>query len=139
MVGATGNIGGISSHEYHFPAPIGEDTLQICSNCHNGINCEVKTSDEVKCPLCQSPIQETKGIEVGHTFLLGTKYAKTLKAKFLNRNGSRLECEMGCYGLGVSRILAASVELLSENSEIRWPKSIAPFMCCVIAPKVRLE
>jgi len=133
VVGATGNIGGTLSHEYHFPSAIGEDELKQCTVCDFGTNIEVSNKDT--CDVCGSPMKETKGIEVGHTFLLGTKYSKVLNAKFMSKRGSNDVCQMGCYGIGVSRILAASVEVLSTETEIRWPESIAPYSVCVIAPK----
>jgi len=133
VLGATGNIGGISSHEYHFPAAIGEDELRQCSVCDFGTNVEVSSKDT--CHLCGSPMKETKGIEVGHTFLLGTKYSQILNAKFTSKSGTGEMYQMGCYGIGVSRILAASVEVLSTDNEIRWPHSIAPYSVCVLAPK----
>ena len=76
--------------------------------------------------------------KVGHTFLLGTKYSEVLNAKFSSVDGSRSVCQMGCYGIGISRILAASVEVLSTETEIRWPSSIAPYSVCVLAPKVEV-
>ena len=74
--------------------------------------------------------------QVGHTFLLGTKYSQVLNAFFSSDDGSRTLCQMGCYGLGISRIVAAAVEVMSNENEIRWPNAIAPFSVCVIAPKV---
>ena len=62
MLGATGNIGGTLSHEYHFPSSIGEDELKQCSACDYGTNVEI--SDKDACDLCGSPMKETKGIEV---------------------------------------------------------------------------
>lgn len=67
VVGATGNIGGLSSHEYHFPAAIGEDRLKLCSTCTFKTNAEV--SDSNVCEKCGSPMNETKGIEVKKCFL----------------------------------------------------------------------
>ncbi|EFX83291.1 hypothetical protein DAPPUDRAFT_127919 [Daphnia pulex] len=133
VVGSTGNIGGLSSHEYHFPSSIGEDDLKICSACNSGSNAEIATTDV--CSKCGSPVKQTKGIEVAHTFLLGTKYSQILNALFSAEDGSRSVCQMGCYGIGISRILAASVEVLGTDSEIRWPKLIAPYSVCVVAPK----
>ena len=75
-------------------------------------------------------------MKVAHTFLLGTKYSQILNALFSSEDGSRSVCQMGCYGIGISRILAASVEVLGTESEIRWPKLIAPYSVCVVAPKV---
>ena len=77
--------------------------------------------------------------QVAHTFLLGTKYSQTLNARFTGSDGSSTVCQMGCYGIGISRILAASVEVLCTENEIRWPRLIAPYSVCVIAPKVNRD
>ncbi len=68
-----------------------------------------------------------KGIEVGQVFKLGTKYSEKLGAKFLDENGAEKPCLMGCYGVGINRILAAAIELGNDKNGIIWPISIAPF------------
>ncbi len=68
-----------------------------------------------------------KGIEVGQVFKLGTKYSEKLGAKFLDENGDEKPCIMGCYGIGINRILASAIEISNDNNGIIWPISIAPF------------
>jgi prolyl-tRNA synthetase len=68
-----------------------------------------------------------KGIEVGQVFKLGTKYSEKLGAKFLDEQGEEKACIMGCYGIGVNRILASAVETCNDDNGIIWPISIAPF------------
>jgi prolyl-tRNA synthetase len=68
-----------------------------------------------------------KGIEVGQVFKLGTKYSKKLGAKFLDENGHEQPCIMGCYGIGINRILASAIEISNDNNGIIWPINIAPF------------
>jgi len=68
-----------------------------------------------------------KGIEVGQVFKLGTKYSEKLGAKYLDENGSEKPCLMGCYGIGINRILASAIELGNDKDGIIWPISIAPF------------
>jgi len=68
-----------------------------------------------------------KGIEVGQVFKLGTKYSEKLGAKFLDENGAEKPCLMGCYGIGINRILASAIELGNDKNGIIWPISIAPF------------
>ncbi|AGF47133.1 prolyl-tRNA synthetase [Candidatus Kinetoplastibacterium desouzaii TCC079E] len=68
-----------------------------------------------------------RGIEVGHIFFLGTKYSKDLNACFLNDDGKYLPLQMGCYGIGITRIMAAAIEQNNDQYGIIWPKSIAPF------------
>lgn len=68
-----------------------------------------------------------KGIEVGQVFKLGTKYSEKLGAKFLDKNGHEKPCIMGCYGIGINRILAAAIEISHDENGIIWPITIAPF------------
>ncbi len=68
-----------------------------------------------------------KGIEIGQVFKLGTKYSEKLGAKFLDENGVEKPCIMGCYGIGINRILASAIEISNDNNGIIWPISIAPF------------
>jgi prolyl-tRNA synthetase len=68
-----------------------------------------------------------KGIEVGQVFKLGTKYSVKLDAKFLDENGDEKPCIMGCYGIGINRILASATETRNDKNGIIWPISIAPF------------
>ena len=68
-----------------------------------------------------------RGIEVGQVFKLGTKYSEKLGAKFLDENGREKPCIMGCYGIGINRIMASAIELGNDKDGIIWPISIAPF------------
>jgi prolyl-tRNA synthetase len=79
------------------------------------------------CPKCGSPMRETQGIEIGHVFKLGTKYSKAMGAKFLDDKGAEIPLIMGCYGIGVNRILAAAVEAGHDANGIIWPFSLAPY------------
>ncbi len=131
--GDTGAIGGHKSHEFHFPCNIGQDELLICQNCGRGRNTEVAAASG---DCCDNPnILKRKGIEVGHTFLLGDKYSKVFKGCYANSNGKPELYQMGCYGLGVSRILAAAAESMSKSNELIFPKSIAPYKIAILAPK----
>ena len=73
-----------------------------------------------------------RGIEVGHIFQLGTKYSETMKATVLNENGKAITLLMGCYGIGVSRIVAAAIEQNNDQKGIKWPTSIAPFQIVLL-------
>lgn len=133
--GASGMMGGSQSHEFHYPAEVGDDTLLHCRDCGFGMNKEM-FPDLVKCPRCSSTnIESTKAIEVGHTFLLGTFYANALSAKYSEIDGTSKPPYMGSYGLGVSRIIGASVECLSTKDVIQWPRSLSPFTVCIIPAK----
>jgi prolyl-tRNA synthetase len=88
---------------------------------------------EDPCPECGGPIQFTKGIEVGHVFKLGTKYSQAMNATFLDENGREQHMVMGCYGIGVSRIVASAIEQNNDEHGAIFPPSIAPFEVCLIA------
>ncbi len=73
-----------------------------------------------------------RGIEVGHIFQLGTKYSKAMKANVLGENGKAITLTMGCYGIGVSRIVAAAIEQNHDEYGITWPENIAPFQVAIV-------
>ncbi|MFQ5543535.1 MAG: proline--tRNA ligase, partial [Nitrospiria bacterium] len=91
------------------------------------------------CPRCGETIQIERGIEVGHVFMLGTKYSEAMNARFLDQNGVEQPFVMGCYGIGVSRIVAASVEQNHDEKGIIWPQQIAPFSVLVIPVQDKSE
>ncbi|MBS0162136.1 MAG: proline--tRNA ligase, partial [Nitrospira sp.] len=78
-------------------------------------------------PRNDGTLKTAKGIEVGHVFMLGTKYSQAMKATFLDAQGQEQLAVMGCYGIGVSRVAAASVEQNHDAKGIKWPIPIAPF------------
>jgi prolyl-tRNA synthetase len=83
-------------------------------------------------PDGKGQLQITRGIEVGHIFQLGTKYSEAMNAKVLNENGKNITVTMGCYGIGVSRIVAAAIEQNHDDSGIIWPDAMAPFQLAII-------
>ncbi|MCL4378709.1 MAG: proline--tRNA ligase, partial [Actinobacteria bacterium] len=89
-------------------------------------------SEEDLCPLCEGKLIFEKGIEIGHIFKLGTKYSQKMDAKFLDNKGELRPFVMGCYGIGISRILSAAIEQLYDKNGIIWPISIAPFLVNII-------
>lgn len=91
------------------------------------------------CPKCKGILNFEKGIEVGHIFKLGTKYSEKLNAKFLDINGNLKPFEMGCYGIGVTRMLAAAIEQCHDDKGIIWPGSIAPFRAVIIVTNMTDE
>ncbi|XP_036825231.1 probable proline--tRNA ligase, mitochondrial [Oncorhynchus mykiss] len=132
----TGNIGGKLSHEFQLLADIGEDRLLVCGSCSFSANVETMEPGQTDCPQCQEgTLVESKGIEVGHTFYLGTKYSCIFNATFNNTQNKPAVTEMGCFGLGVTRILAAAIEVMSTEEAIRWPALLAPYQVCVLPPK----
>jgi prolyl-tRNA synthetase len=92
------------------------------------------------CPRCSGGTMEVwRGIEVGHVFKLGTKYSKSLKATYLDADGKEQTIFMGCYGIGVSRTVAACIEQNHDDNGIIFPLPIAPFHCIVSALSIKDE
>ena len=98
---------------------------------------EVKGGDP--CPKCGAPLIEKRGIEVGHIFKLGTKYSEAMNATFVDEDGKEKPMVMGCYGIGVTRVMAAAVEQNYDENGIIWPVEIAPFEVIVIPVNVKKE
>lgn len=92
--------------------------------------CEVKPSDG--CPICGKPLHHARGIEVSQVFQLGTKYSEAMGATFMAEDGTEQPFVMGCYGVGVTRSMAAVVEQHNDEFGIKWPVSVAPYEVCVI-------
>ncbi|MFO8009569.1 MAG: proline--tRNA ligase [Dehalococcoidia bacterium] len=91
-----------------------------------------------QCPRCEGELVMKRGIEVGHTFKLGTVFSQKLDAFYLDRDGERKPLVMGCYGIGVGRLLAAAIEQNHDDRGIIWPPSIAPYhvyICVLNAEK----
>jgi prolyl-tRNA synthetase len=88
------------------------------------------------CPRCGKPLSVTQGIEVGHVFKLGTKYSKAMGANYLDDKGNEVPVIMGCYGIGINRILAAAVEAGHDADGIVWPLPIAPYQVVVVPLQV---
>ena len=91
------------------------------------------------CPRCSGTMDIQQCIEVGHVFKLGTKYSEALDARFLDENETRLPLVMGCYGMGVNRLIAASVETRHDADGILWPLALAPYEVVVLPLNVSDE
>ncbi len=85
-----------------------------------------------RCPKCNAELVISQGIEIGHVFKLGTRYSDVLKAKFLTHLGEEKSVIMGCYGIGINRIIAALIETTHDSNGIIWSKAIAPYHALVI-------
>ncbi len=83
--------------------------------------------DAANCPVPAGRLLSARGIEVGQIFFLGTKYSKPMNAVVAGPNGEQIVPEMGCYGIGVSRLVAAIIEASHDDAGIIWPESVAPF------------
>ena len=91
------------------------------------------------CPRCGAPLLEARGIEVGQVFKLGDKYSKALGASYLDESGKKQFIVMGCYGIGVSRTMAAAIEQNHDENGIIWPLAIAPFQGVVVPVNMKDE
>jgi len=91
------------------------------------------------CPHCSLPVKTARGIEVGQVFKLHTKYSKALKATYLDNNGREAPMVMGCYGIGVSRTMAATIEQHNDEYGIVWPVSIAPYHVVIVPISIKDE
>jgi prolyl-tRNA synthetase len=91
------------------------------------------------CPKCGVSLVSARGIEVGQVFNLGTKYSEKLRATFLDENGKEQVMVMGCYGIGVTRTMAATIEQHNDQDGIKWPMAIAPFQVIVVPVNVKDE
>lgn len=134
IVADTGLMGGKTSHEYHILTSIGEDQIVQCRKCSRAVNKELCIDSGKICKNCEQ-LETHLGIEIGHTFILEDKYSKSLNATYLSKTGKPVPLQMGCYGIGVTRLIAASIEKMSSELEIRWPLALAPFKVCIIPPK----
>jgi len=92
-----------------------------------------------RCPLCGEETRTDKGIEVGHTFKLGTKYSKTMGATYLDDQGKEKEFVMGCYGIGVGRTVASAIEQSYDANGIIFPMPIAPFHVLLLPVNIKME
>ena len=134
-----GNIGGDVSEEFHIIADSGEDLLAISDASDFAANVEVLEYEKDPSELDGQPSPDGKGkliikrgIEVGHIFQLGQKYSEKMSVSIKDSSGKGIDSFMGCYGIGVSRIVAAAIEQNHDDKGIIWPYAIAPFHVNVI-------
>ena len=137
----SGAIGGDASEEFHVLADTGEDTIAVSNSSEFAINTQlllkdgedIKSLEGKKSPDGKGEIQIKKGIEVGHIFQLGKVYSEVMKANVLNEKGKSVDLFMGCYGIGISRLVAAAIEQNYDKKGINWNEYIAPFEVNIIA------
>ena len=127
-------ICGANEEDYHY---LGADMAILSEVAYYEDITEVKEGDT--CPKCCGKLKFTKGIEVGHIFKLGTTYSKALKAEFLDENGKAQPFEMGTYGMGVSRLVAATVEQHHDENGCIWTKETAPYMVNIMISNIKDE
>ncbi|EPY52890.1 proline-tRNA ligase [Schizosaccharomyces cryophilus OY26] len=136
MVNAdTGNIGGKLSHEFHYRSQAGEDTICVCPSCEFSTNSEllkeIQPETAHPCPKCGDELALSSSIEVGHAFLLGQVYSSKLGAN-VEVNQRLQPLYMGCYGIGVSRMIAAIANVTKDSKGLVWPTNVAPWKVLVV-------
>jgi prolyl-tRNA synthetase len=139
-------IGGEMSHEFHVVADTGESLIYydkkfdlLGENLANDMN-QLKSlyaateekHDPANCPLSDNELSVRRGIEVGHIFNFGDKYSKSMKAMVNDKNGKPVPIQMGSYGIGISRLVAAIIEVSHDEKGIIWPMQVAPFKASII-------
>ena len=135
--GADELVCGANVEGYHIKGASLKEANMLGNVTRYGDIAAVKEGD--LCPKCGKPMKLTKGIEVGHIFKLGDTYSKPMKAEFLDENGKSKPFIMGCYGIGVSRLVAAAIEQNHDEFGMIWPKEITPFMVDIIIGDVKKE
>lgn len=136
----TGQIGGAFSHEFQVLADSGEDIVVYSDGSDYAANIERAENLEKTHPVKEgdtSPdgkgkLKFARGIEVGHVFQLGDKYSKSMNLTVLGEDGKAFHPQMGCYGIGVSRIVAACIEQNHDANGIIWPDPMAPFQIAIV-------
>jgi len=115
-------------HEFMVKTPAGEDTTVLCELCGFAQNKELgKYKAKKICPNCGGILKEEKTIEVGNIFKLGTKFSEDIGAYFVDRDGQKKPVIMGCYGIGVGRLMGTVIEVYHDAKGMIWPLSVAPF------------
>ena len=122
------------SHEFQTISDIGEDTIFVCEKCNIAINQEI-IADQNHCPECNNTnLIQKQAIEVGNIFKLQTKYSEAFDLNFMNEKGENQLVIMGCYGIGISRLMGTLVEVFAKDeSKMNWPAEISPFDIHLIA------
>jgi len=128
-----GLVCGANEEDYHYT---GTDLSTLKDAAYYDL---VAVQEGDSCPSCGGKLHYTKGIEAGHIFQLGTKYSEAMDAKFLDANGKAQPFIMGCYGVGVSRLVAAVIEQNHDAKGCIWTKPTAPFMVDVIVSNAKKE
>ncbi len=127
LVFASGGSFSKFSHEFQTISDVGEDTIYLCEKCKVGVNKEIIDVQQ-NCPECESKdLIEKKSIEVGNIFSLKTRFSDPFELKFKDENGELKPVLMGCYGIGLGRLMGVIVEVNNDDSGIIWPESVSPF------------
>ncbi len=117
------------SHEFQMLSDVGEDEIYLCKDCNIAVNKEI-IDDVEGCPECKKPKKELevkKAIEVGNIFPLSTRFSEAFDLRVKDKDGKDIIPIMGCYGIGISRVMGSIVEVSNDEKGIIWPKEVSPF------------
>ncbi len=116
------------SHEFQTIAPSGEDEIYFCKKCKLAVNKEIISEENNQCPKCKNKdLEVKKSIEVGNIFKLGERFSKSFDFHFKDKDDKQKLVQMGCYGIGPSRIMGTIAEVYYDDRGIIWPEEVAPF------------
>jgi len=137
-----GDMGGSESEEFMVESEIGDDILVSCRACGYASNLEAagpaalgagsEGGADGRCPSCGATLRKSRGNELGHIFKLGDKYSGPMNLRVLDSAGERRTPLMGCYGIGMDRLLASIIEERHEGDSIDWPVAVAPWHVAVV-------
>ncbi len=128
-----GFLTGANEKDYHFlNVKYGRD--------FKGIVCDLKTATEGDfCPVCGKPMKQERGIEVGQIFKLGTKYSEPMNCTYVDLDGKNKPMVMGCYGIGITRVMQSIVEQYHDEFGIKWPINVAPYEVVIVPINIKDE
>lgn len=128
------------SHEYQVVTEAGEDEIIYCPGGDFSANVEISEVKEGKqCDLGHGSLKRAKAIEVGNIFPLKTKFSDPFGLTYKNKEGKNVPVVMGCYGIGVSRLMGSLVEVHCDEKGIKWPESVAPYQAHVVSIKYEVS
>lgn len=130
-----GDMGGALSHEFQMINETGEDTIYTCDSCDTSFNKEIleETHNEESCPHCHGKLSSHRGIEVGNIFKLGDKYTKAMNVSYTDVDGKKQIPVMGCYGIGVGRVLGCLLEQSGDEAKAIFNMAVAPYKVHIIS------
>lgn len=121
------------SHEFQTVTPAGEDEIYLCRKCKIAVNKEIIEEEKYCCPECKSKnLEKQKAIEVGNIFKLQDRFSQPFNFKFRDKDGKEKPVLMGCYGIGLGRLMGTVVEIYHDKEGIIWPKEVSPFQIHLI-------
>ncbi|KKS83099.1 MAG: Prolyl-tRNA synthetase [Candidatus Wolfebacteria bacterium GW2011_GWC1_43_10] len=133
-VEASGGTFSKYSHEFQVFIEDGEDEVVCCPHCRFARNKEMFSSKQTgNCPVCKSSLEVAQASEVGNVFKLGTNYSGPFSLKYRDKNGQEKNVVMGCYGIGISRLMGVLAEVFHDKDGLLWPSSLAPFQAHLLS------